>query len=460
MTPGWEQTTLGEVVSFRGGGTPSTEKPSYWNGDIPWVSPKDMKSSEVGDSIDKITPDAIENSAASLIPKDAILIVVRSGILARTVPVGITTRPLAVNQDIKALCPNKDIDPRYLHYFLQASEPNILKLVTRGATVHRLSTDSLKALKFLKPSLPEQQRIVAVLDKIFAVLATSTANGENNLQNARDLFESYLHSVFDQTKQLSFKTGDAKATAGWQAAPDDANATRTGGRAATTRHIEGKRSLCVGMPKSEARSGWAWHSLDSLARMESGHTPSRRHPEYWGGDVPWIGIRDAKASHGREIFETLEHTNKLGLENSSARLLPAQTVCLSRTASVGYVTVMGRPMATSQDFVNWVCSGGLFPRFLMYLFLAQGDEIFKFSSGAVHQTIYFPEAKAFHICQPSVDEQHQIVETLDALREQAEKLERVYECKIANLAEMKQAILQKAFSGELTSPPTIKEAAE
>ena len=80
---GWEQTTLCEAVSFKGGGTPSTEKPSYWNGDIPWVSPKDMKLSEVGDSIDKITPEAIENSAASLIPKDAVLIVVRSGILAR-----------------------------------------------------------------------------------------------------------------------------------------------------------------------------------------------------------------------------------------------------------------------------------------------------------------------------------------------------------------------------------------
>jgi type I restriction enzyme S subunit len=189
--------------------------------------------------------------------------------------------------------------------------------------------------------------------------------------------------------------------------------------------------------------------------MESGHTPSRRHPEYWGGDVPWIGIRDAKAAHGQEIFETLENTNKLGLENSSARLLPAQTVCLSRTASVGYVTVMGRPMATSQDFVNWVCSGKLYPQFLMYLLLAQGDEIFKFSSGAVHQTIYFPEAKAFHICLPSVNEQIQIVDALGALREQAEKLEAHYEQRISSLAETKQAILQKALSGELSKASTI-----
>lgn len=96
MKEGWEETTLGEVVSFKGGGTPSTERSSYWNGDIPWVSPKDMKSAEIGDSIDKITSEAIENSAASLIPEEAILIVVRSGILARTVPVAIP--PLDVQQ--------------------------------------------------------------------------------------------------------------------------------------------------------------------------------------------------------------------------------------------------------------------------------------------------------------------------------------------------------------------------
>jgi Type I restriction modification DNA specificity domain len=85
--------------------------------------------------------------------------------------------------------------------------------------------------------------------------------------------------------------------------------------------------------------------------LETGHTPSRRHPEWWGGDIPWIGIRDATENHVRTIVTTNQHTNELGIENSSARILPANTACLSRTASVGYVVVMRRPMATSQDFV-------------------------------------------------------------------------------------------------------------
>ena len=189
--------------------------------------------------------------------------------------------------------------------------------------------------------------------------------------------------------------------------------TRTGGRDATTRHIPPKLALSVGMPKTPAPRGWKWSALSDLAQLESGHTPSRKHPEYWGGDVPWIGISDARANDGKRIEDTVEKTNDLGLANSSARLLPANTVCLSRTASVGYVVVMGRPMATSQDFVNWICSERLDHNFLKFLFIAEDEGLLRFASGSVHQTIYFPEVKAFHICHPSLAEQKRIVGVLD-----------------------------------------------
>ena len=147
--------------------------------------------------------------------------------------------------------------------------------------------------------------------------------------------------------------------------------------------------------------------------MESGHTPSRRHPEYWGGSIPWVSIRDAKAGHGKTLKTTDEQTNEMGILNSSARVLPAGTVCLSRTASVGYVTVLGQPMATSQDFVSWVCGPGLEPDFLKHLLIAEGKDLLRFASGSVHQTIYFPEAKAFHVCLPDRSEQQRIVAILD-----------------------------------------------
>ncbi len=189
--------------------------------------------------------------------------------------------------------------------------------------------------------------------------------------------------------------------------------TRTGGRDATTRHIFGQFALSVGMPSVTPPPGWRWAALTDVARMESGHTPSRQHPEYWGGDVPWIGIRDAKAHHGETIHATIQTTNELGIQNSSARILPEGTVCLSRTASVGYVVTMGRPMATSQDFANWICSDQLDQRFLVYLLLAEEKSLLRFASGAIHQTIYYPELKALHVCLPSFPEQQRIVAILD-----------------------------------------------
>jgi type I restriction enzyme, S subunit len=190
---------------------------------------------------------------------------------------------------------------------------------------------------------------------------------------------------------------------------------RTGGREATTGVIPGRFALSVGCPNTQPPSGWAWKALSSVAQLESGHTPSRKHPEYWGGGVPWIGIKDATENHGRVLYDTFQHVSKIGLQNSSARLLPANTVCLSRTASVGFVVVMGRPMATSQDFVNWVCGPSIDPHFLKYVLLAEKEALWRFASGTTHQTIYYPEAKAFHVCMPSIREQQAIVSMLGAL---------------------------------------------
>jgi type I restriction enzyme, S subunit len=164
-----------------------------------------------------------------------------------------------------------------------------------------------------------------------------------------------------------------------------------------------------GVPSESTRSGWRWHRLTDLARLATGHTPSRRRPDYWDGHIPWIQLPDIRALDGQEATDTSEHVSPLGIENSAAVVLPAGTVCLSRTASVGFVTVMGRDMATSQDFVNWVCGPDLDPHFLMHLFIACRKEIRDLGSGAVHHTIYFPTVESFSVCVPDVKEQRRIV---------------------------------------------------
>ncbi|MCC5581784.1 restriction endonuclease subunit S [Microtetraspora sp. AC03309] len=173
--------------------------------------------------------------------------------------------------------------------------------------------------------------------------------------------------------------------------------------------------MSVGNPQTPTAPGFRWVKLSDIARLESGHTPSRRKPEYWGGNIAWIGIRDATGNHGKVITSTFQSITESGLANSSARLLPAGTVCLSRTASVGYVVTMGIPMATSQDFVNWVCGPELSPAYLHYVFMSEQKSVQRFAHGTTHQTVYYPEAKAFHVCMPDRAEQDAIAAILRSL---------------------------------------------
>jgi len=132
--------------SIYGGGTPSKNHPEYFTGAIPWVSPKDMKSLIIENSIDHITEEALANSTAKLIPPNSVLMVIRSGILKHTLPVAINTISVAINQDMKAFVPNRRITAEYLLYYFKAIEKDILGGV-RGVTA-----DNIRSLAKIKIS--------------------------------------------------------------------------------------------------------------------------------------------------------------------------------------------------------------------------------------------------------------------------------------------------------------------
>ncbi|QDV42507.1 EcoKI restriction-modification system protein HsdS [Stieleria neptunia] len=196
-------------------------------------------------------------------------------------------------------------------------------------------------------------------------------------------------------------------------------------------------------------TGWTWHKLNKIAKLESGHTPSRSRPDWWGGDIPWLALPDIRKLDGQYADDTLEHTNDEGLANSSARLLPKGTVCLSRTASVGYVTILNRPMATSQDFVNWICGPELHPEFLMYTLLASRDYIRSLSSGAIHKTVYVPTVKDFQVCAPSINEQTRVAKLIRVQMNGVESAKVAVGKQLAAINALPASILRQAFSGQL-----------
>jgi type I restriction enzyme S subunit len=232
-----------------------------------------------------------------------------------------------------------------------------------------------------------------------------------------------------------------------------------GGREASERTIPGVAGLSVNHPNTEPPPGWCWTPITRIARQETGHTPSRSHPDWWVGEIPWIGIKDASLHHGGYIRDTIQHTNEQGLANSAARLLPTNTVCLSRTASVGYVVIMARPMATSQDFVTWSCTEALMPEYLAFALMAEGDDIRRFGKGSTHTTIYFPEVRALHICLAPIEEQIEIVKRVKVALEKINSIEKELSRTEKLRTRLEQATLAKAFRGELAPQDPSDEPA-
>lgn len=153
---------LGDVTEFRSGGTPSKHANANWGGEFPWVSAKDMKRHYIGTAELGLTE--VGRRRANVAPRDAVLILVRGMTLLKDVPIAVTTRPVAFNQDIKALLPKKNVIAQYLSYNLVAQKQTILALVnTANHGTGRLDTVLLKSLSISLPPLEEQRRIVEIM---------------------------------------------------------------------------------------------------------------------------------------------------------------------------------------------------------------------------------------------------------------------------------------------------------
>jgi len=199
---------------------------------------------------------------------------------------------------------------------------------------------------------------------------------------------------------------------------------------------------------------WPHVKLSLVARLGSGHTPSRERLEWWERcTIPWITTGDVAQMRDDRIefiWETRFKISELGLANSAAELHPAGTVVLSRTASVGFSAIMGEPMATSQDFATWTCGPKIEPRFLLLCLRAmRSDLLGRLSMGSTHKTIYMPDIEAIRIPMPPRDEQSAIVravwERLGPIDETIERLER----QIDLLREHRQALITAAVTGDL-----------
>jgi len=186
----WEMVPLKYLCRFSGGGTPSKDNLSYWTGgNIPWVSPKDMKSFWVSDTQDKLTKKAVEESSTNFVEAGALLMVVRSGILQRTIPIAINTVRVTLNQDMKALKFNERMDAEYAaNYILGSVSSLLLEWSKDGATVESIEQEYLSGSLISVPPIEEQHAInveVSGRMAVFQELENQAAKGIALLQERR-----------------------------------------------------------------------------------------------------------------------------------------------------------------------------------------------------------------------------------------------------------------------------------
>ncbi|WP_306547883.1 restriction endonuclease subunit S [Desulfobulbus sp.] len=161
----WGLKKLKFLVSCVGGGTPSTGTPEFWGGDIPWVSPKDMKCASIKSTEDYLTELGVVSSATSLINVGAVLVVVRSGILRHSIPVARNAVQVALNQDMKALIPKGALTSSFLYWIIEGNQSQLLPLWSKpGCTVESIELGYLLNTEIPLPSADEQETIVRFLD--------------------------------------------------------------------------------------------------------------------------------------------------------------------------------------------------------------------------------------------------------------------------------------------------------
>lgn len=297
----------------------------------------------------------------------------------------------------------------FLYYLHLCDIDGSLRSHFTGSGIQHFTGEALRRFHVPVPPLPEQQSIVAILDEAFAGLATAAANAEKNLRNAGELFDSYLNSVF------MCRTGE-----------------------------------------------WAEKSLRDVSidfgRGKSKHRP-RNDPALYGGKYPFIQTGDIRNAGG-VILEHSQTYNERGLAQS--KLWPKGTICITIAANIAETGILGfdacfpdsvigmvvDPAQANNKFVEYLL------RFFKAILQAQGK-------GSAQDNINLATFENRKFPFPSIKLQNGLAASLDTIAEEVRRLESSYEARLQRISELKQSILQKAFSGELASPPSqaIKEAA-
>lgn len=401
--------TLGELTNVVSKGTtPSSVGLSFSTTGTPFLKAEDILGGEIDFSVSNTF---ISEESHLVLRRSALecgdVLITIAGTIGRVSYIAQKDQAANCNQAVAFARPNLEkIDPEWLCYLLQSPKYKAkFEEFIAGGAIPNVNLQQIRSLEIPTIQIYEQRQTAARLKAQLTEVETARKAAQAQARDSEGLRAAIYRDAF------------------YQVAP-------------------------ITLPPSlpNAPPGWQWYKLSELARLESGHTPSRSRPDWWGGEVSWISLTEIRALDGSWVAQTQLRTNDQGIANSAARILPRGTVCFSRTASVGFVTIMATPMATSQDFANWVCGDELDSEFLMHALIRSRKELRELATGATHKTIYMPTLEAFQLCAPDIDEQRRIVARLKAQLAEADAITQAARVQLAEIERLPQKLLAQAFN--------------
>ena len=268
----WQQVNLGDVVRLVSGGTPSKKREDYWHGTIPWVSAKDMKQFRLRDTTHHITAEGLANGTKR-VRAGTLLLLTRGMRLLKELPVCVTRKPMAFNQDVKALLPTDRVDASFLPYLVLGNKQRLLSLVDlAGHGTGRINSDELRTLDIRLPPRREQQAIAHILGTLDDKIELNRRMNETLEAMARVLFKSWF---------IDFDPVRAKMEGRGAGLPQDI--------------ADLFPDRLVDSEIGEIPEGWKFVPLDQIARFQNGLALQKFRPAADEARLPVVKIAQMRA---------------------------------------------------------------------------------------------------------------------------------------------------------------------
>jgi type I restriction enzyme S subunit len=335
----WKNCTLADLGEIVGGATPSTKNESYYGGDIPWITPKDLSTFQgrfIRCGERNITSDGLNSCSARLMPPHSILFTSRA-------PIGyvaIAENKVCTNQGFKSIIPNADTDYLFLYYLLVYNRDRIENMGS-GTTFKEVSGSVMKQIAVSIPTdIEEQQAIAKIIGSLDDEIENNTAINHHLELMAQAIFKNW-HINFERSK-----------------------------------------------------------SFTEVVQVLGGGTPKTTTAEYWDGSIPFFTPKDA---FGLYVLSTEKALTEKGLNNCNSLLYPMNTVFVTARGTVGKLAMAGVPMAMNQSCYALVGNNGYGQYFVYHIALETVEHLKHKASGAVFDAIVTRDFESEIVAMPPIE---------------------------------------------------------